>query len=169
MNVQPKISQAIDQLETTPNILRLFGNGLSEAQSSAKPSDVSWSVSEIIAHLVHTEHYCYGSRVQHILSGATAIVPSYDAKRFEAEGAYSGVPLMVGLARLGEARSVSARQLRGLKESDFGRRAIHESVGEFTLGELIYEWAAHDVGHIRQVAIVIRDVLYNPFIGSFRD
>ncbi len=168
MNIQPKMSQAIDQLETTPNILRLLAAGLSEAQALAKPSALSWSVAEIIAHLVHTERHVYQSRVQHIIFRGTAIVPSYDVKRFEAEGAYSGVNLKDGIASLADLRSESTQRLRRLKGSDFSRRATHESVGEFTLADLIYEWAAHDIGHIRQVAIVVRDVLYNPFIGPFR-
>jgi hypothetical protein len=169
MNIQPTVSQAIDQLELTPQVLHSLVRTLSEPQASAKPNATSWSVTEIIAHLLHTERNCYQPRVEHILCARTVIVPAYDATRFEAEGAYSGATLTAALSMLGDLRAECVRQLQGLTENDLARSATHESVGRFTLTDLIYEWAAHDVGHIRQVALVIRDVLYNPFIGPFRD
>jgi hypothetical protein len=150
-------------------VLRSLVGRLTDAQASAKPSPTGWSVAETVAHLAHTEEHCYQSRVEHILHGTTDIVPEYDVKRFEAEGSYSRIRVGEGLARLTGLRTQNVAALRGLADEDLQRSAIHESVGPFTLQDLVYEWVAHDVGHIRQIAIVMRDVLYTPFTGPFRD
>ena len=166
---QPTIEQVIAQLEATPTVLRALAGGLSDTQAAEKPAPTSWSIAEVIAHLAHTEQHCYEARISHILKGADASVAAYDAPRFEGEGAYSGVPVAEGLRRFDDLRTQNIATLRRLSEVDLRRNAVHESVGPFTLTDLLYEWTGHDVGHIRQIAIVLRDFVYGPFIGPFRD
>jgi hypothetical protein len=168
MDIRPSVSQVIQQLQATPEIIKLLASHLSDSQAAAKPTPNAWSVAEIVAHLAHTEEHCYEARVQRILDGGSSLVAAYDAKRFEREGAYA-TPFAPALTSLVQLRTKNVDRLRRLEPDDLVRGATHETVGAFTLEDLIYEWAAHDVGHIRQIAIVLRDVLYIPCIGPFRD
>jgi hypothetical protein len=46
--------------------------------------------------------------------------------------------------------------LRDLPAEAGGRKAFHRSAGEITLSQMLHEWALHDVGHIRQIAELVR-------------
>jgi hypothetical protein len=34
--------------------------------------------------------------------------------------------------------------------------ALHKEAGEITLSQMLHEWALHDLGHIRQIAELVR-------------
>jgi hypothetical protein len=36
------------------------------------------------------------------------------------------------------------------------RHAVHKEVGPITLAQMLNEWALHDLGHIRQIAELVR-------------
>jgi|GEM_PF-3709412 len=45
---------------------------------------------------------------------------------------------------------------RTLPRSAGGRKAMHKLAGEITLQQMLHEWAMHDLGHIRQIAELVR-------------
>jgi hypothetical protein len=46
--------------------------------------------------------------------------------------------------------------LRGLPADAASRKAGHQAAGEITLSHMLHEWALHDLGHIRQIAELVR-------------
>jgi hypothetical protein len=46
--------------------------------------------------------------------------------------------------------------LRDLPVEAGNRRATHSAVGEITLSQMLHEWVLHDLGHIRQIAELVR-------------
>jgi hypothetical protein len=50
----------------------------------------------------------------------------------------------------------NVRYLRRLSHEEGERLALHRVAGEITLAEMLHEWALHDLGHIRQVAELVR-------------
>ena len=71
-----------------------------------------------------------------------------------------------------EQRESNIEFLRGLPASAAERRAMHPRVGPITLGEMLHEWALHDLGHIRQIAELVRARKYlagaGPFAGYYQ-
>ena len=55
-----------------------------------------------------------------------------------------------------EQRETNVEFLRTLPRSAGNRRALHREAGEITLSQMLHEWALHDLGHIRQVAELVR-------------
>jgi hypothetical protein len=159
----------VTQLEATPRILQALTEGLGDGDTTAKPSPSSFSVAETIAHLHHVETHCYRPRISMILEQEVPLIPLYDAKRYEAEGAYHGTNAREALRAFSDVRSTNLSVLKALSLDRFARRGRHESVGLFTLGELASECAVHDLGHIRQIAIILRDTLYAPAMGAFNE
>jgi hypothetical protein len=49
-----------------------------------------------------------------------------------------------------------------------GRSGQHSSIGRITIGQLMNEWAFHDLGHIRQIAELFRSRAFFPAIGPFQ-
>ena len=58
--------------------------------------------------------------------------------------------------RFREQRQTNIEFMRGLPGSDGGRVALHKEAGEITLAQMLHEWAMHDIGHIRQIAELVR-------------
>ena len=55
-----------------------------------------------------------------------------------------------------DQRETNMEFLRGLPAEAGKRRAMHSSAGEITLSQMLHEWVLHDLGHIRQVAELVR-------------
>jgi len=55
-----------------------------------------------------------------------------------------------------EQRETNVEFLRSLPAEMAGRVATHREAGEITLAQMLHEWALHDLGHIRQVAELVR-------------
>jgi hypothetical protein len=50
--------------------------------------------------------------------------------------------------------------LRELTDADGKRTAVHKKVGPITLAQMLHEWSLHDLGHIRQIAELVRTRKY---------
>jgi hypothetical protein len=55
-----------------------------------------------------------------------------------------------------EQREKNIEFLENLPPGSGDRKANHAEVGEITLAQMLHEWALHDIGHIRQVAELVR-------------
>ena len=55
-----------------------------------------------------------------------------------------------------EQRETNVEYLRNLPRSAGERRARHQVVGEITLQQMLHEWVLHDLGHVRQIAELVR-------------
>lgn len=53
-------------------------------------------------------------------------------------------------------RETNIEFLRRLPRSAGQRKATHKVAGEITLQQMLHEWAMHDLGHIRQIAELVR-------------
>jgi hypothetical protein len=159
---------ALEQLEATPAILNLLAGGLTEDEAAWKPALERFSIAETVAHLAHAERHCYGTRWGQWASEEEPKFDSYDTDAFVAAGAYSGRPLREALAAFDHERSQNLVLLRSLPEGAADRTAIHALYGRITMSYLLYECATHDLGHIRQIAELLRAVRYFPRLGPFQ-
>ena len=55
-----------------------------------------------------------------------------------------------------DQRESNIELLRGLPAEAGNRKALHRAAGEITLSQMLHEWALHDLGHIRQIAELVR-------------
>ena len=62
----------------------------------------------------------------------------------------------VALHQFEELRENNIGFLRDLPVGAGDRVALHEEYGEITLSQMLHEWALHDLGHIRQIAELVR-------------
>jgi hypothetical protein len=53
-------------------------------------------------------------------------------------------------------RETNIEFMRNLPGSDGSRVALHKDVGEITLAHMLHEWVMHDLGHLRQIAELVR-------------
>src|SRR5262245_51893441 len=80
----------LGQLESTPEILRLLMEGLSEEDANWKPAPNRFSVAETLEHLSHTEGHYYRGRLERMVEDDNPAFEPYDQEAYFASGQYSG-------------------------------------------------------------------------------
>jgi hypothetical protein len=150
----PTVLPCLDLLEATPEILRGLMTELSEEDARWKPAPDRFSVAEVLAHLSHSEGACYRMRVDRFLAEQRPAFQPDDAQMYLA--LYRDADPDDAFNRFEEQRKANVEFLRGLPASAGARTATHQEYGEITLSEMLHEWALHDLGHVRQIAELVR-------------
>src|SRR5690242_3328027 len=144
----------LDLLEATPGILRGLMAELTEDDACWKPAPDRFSVAEVLAHLSHSEGHCYRMRLDRFLSETRPIFEPDDAQMYLE--LYRGADPEDAFDHFEEQREANVDYLRGLPPEVGSRVALHQEAGEITLDQMLHEWALHDLGHIRQIAELVR-------------
>ena len=144
----------LELLEAVPAILRGLMSEISDDDARWKPAEDRFSVAEVLSHLSHSEGHCYRSRLDRFLAE--------DLPEFEPDDAqmhleiYKNADPEEDFAHFEEQRETNIELLRGLSADAGSRKAMHREAGEITLAQMLHEWALHDLGHVRQVAELVR-------------
>jgi len=141
-------------LEATPEILRGLMSELSEEDARWKPAPDRFSIAEVLAHLSHSEGHCYRARVDRFLAEEMPEFEPDDAQMYLE--LYKNADPEEEFAQFEEQREMNVERLRRLPAAAGNRRARHREAGEITLSQMLHEWALHDLGHVRQVAELVR-------------
>jgi hypothetical protein len=145
----------LDLLEATPQILRGLMAGLSHDDVRWKPASDRFSIGEVWAHLSHSEWHCYRRRVDQFMSEERPELEPDEAS-FHLE-LYRNADPEDAFDHFEEQRKTNIAYLRGLPASAGRRVAYHKGAAtEITLQNMLHEWAMHDLGHIRQIAELVR-------------
>jgi hypothetical protein len=157
----------LDLLEATPDILRSLMCELSSEDAQWKPAQDRFSVAEVLAHLSHSEGCCYRMRVDLFMTEDMPELEPDDAQMYL--DLYRGRNAEEEFAHFEEQRGTNIEFLRGLPAGAEDRRAFHKEAGEITLAQMLHEWALHDLGHIRQIAELVRARRYLAGAGPLGD
>jgi len=159
---------ALDHLAATPDIFRALLTGVSEEQVNWIPAPGRFSIAELLEHVSHVEAHYFRAGMDRILAGGAAEIEPYDQNAFYAAGTYSNRDAEESLAHWEDQRDDNLEFLRGLEPGALLRAGRHPELGEVTFANLLNEWAMHDLGHVRQLAELVRAQMYYPELGPFR-
>ena len=154
--MQFSIDKSIEILERTPHVLIQLTNNLSADWTMNNEGGETWSVFDVIGHLIHGEKTDWITRMEIILSeGTNKDFEPFD--RFAQLEESKGKSLEQLLKEFLVAREVSLTKLIGFKltENDFNKTGIHPKFGAVTLSQLIAAWTVHDLDHISQISRVM--------------
>lgn len=144
----------LNLLEATPAILRGLMSEITEEDARWKPAPERFSIAEVLAHLSHSEGHCYRARLDRFLSEEMPEFEPDDAQ-MHLELYKNGDP-EEDFGHFEDQRETNVEVLRGLPADAGSRKARHQAAGEITLSQMLHEWALHDLGHIRQIAELVR-------------
>jgi len=143
-------------LSTTPmrwlNLTETLPNDL----LTQSPAANEWSALECLQHLHDAESWVFPVRVQALLNGEDIVAFDPDTEGTK-DLLWTPAELAADFARL-RTQSLSILEYLGLP--DLARSGKHSELGVVTLGELLHEWAAHDLMHTVQA----ERALMQPFI-----
>jgi len=127
-----------------------------------------WSALDCLRHLLDTERDVFPMRVRTFLAGQdlAAFNPETQGSR---DTGQTPKELAAEFARL---RAASLALLDQVTADDLARTVRHSELGPVTLGELLHEWAGHDLMHTVQAERSLMQpfiVACGPWRSYFRD
>jgi len=141
-------------LAATPDILRGLMCELSDEDARWKPAPDRFSIAEVLAHLSHSEGHCYRERLDRFMAEERPEFEPDDAQFYL--DLYRDAEPEEAFDHFEDQRITNVELLRTLTDEQGERVAMHLEAGEITLNQMLHEWALHDLGHIRQIAELVR-------------
>ena len=154
--MEPDLQQTISLLARTPAALNALLRDLPETWTLRNEGEKTWSVFDVVGHLIHGERTDWIPRVKTVLeSGETQAFAPFDRGGHARE--IQGKALAQLLDEFARVRSENLDKLRALhlRPEDLARRGRHPSLGVVTLSQLLATWAAHDLTHLHQISRVM--------------
>jgi hypothetical protein len=154
--MEHSLPDTISLLTRTPAALDALLRDLPETWTSRNQGGDTWSVFDIVGHLIHAERVNCLPRVRMVLEfGETKAFDSFDRLGHIRES--QGKSLGQLLDEFAALRSESLHELKrlNLQREDLERRGRHPALGVVTLSELLASWAAHDLTHLHQISRVM--------------
>ncbi|MBC7809516.1 MAG: DinB family protein [Burkholderiales bacterium] len=131
-------------------IIQALVMGVTQAEAQVRPTPESWSILEVIGHLVDEEREDFRQRVDFILNRPGEEWPPIHPGAWVTERKYNERDLEQSLNDFLAERSKSLAFLRGLDSADWNASHMTE-FGERKAGQLLGSWVAHDNLHMRQL------------------
>jgi hypothetical protein len=162
------IEPGTEVLRRTPSALRAMLSGLSDAWITSDEGPGTWSPYQVVGHLTHIEECDWIDRTRAILEHGTS-------RAFEPVDREAGFTRFAGwtlerlLDRFADVRAENLETMRELVGvDDLGRRGVHPTFGEVTLGQLLATWVVHDLNHTDQIAKTMAKQ-YGRAVGPWRE
>lgn len=144
------IQRIVTQLDCNAQAIRALVAGCSAQQARWKPDATSWSVLEVINHLLDEEREDFRARIDAALYRSEELWFRINPPGWVTERGYNQRELEPSLQGFLEARAESLEWLRGLGEVDWAQE--HQApFGTIRAGDFLAAWVAHDVLHMRQL------------------
>ncbi len=143
-------------LARTPATLATLLRDLPDPWVRENEGPCTWSVFDVIGHLIHGERTDWIPRARIILEhGDSRPFEPFD--RFAQLEANSGASLAELLARFAALRAENLVMLDslGLTPAKLALPGRHPELGAVTLGQLLSTWVVHDLNHLAQIARVM--------------
>jgi hypothetical protein len=164
----PDALPGIPVLEQTPIIIEKIVWAATEEQLHWKPAPDRWSIAEVLAHMADVEVAVFRGRIEKMMAEKNPAVLPYDQNAAYAEGKYSRGRARENLKLFCHERDRSLSALRYVTLAAAGRTAKHAELGTITVGQIMNQWAFHDLGHIKQISELYRTRAFHPYTGPFQ-
>ncbi|HUH62277.1 MAG TPA: DinB family protein [Terracidiphilus sp.] len=167
MNAPDSFSQTIALLERTPAALNALLRGLPDAWTQRNEGEGTWSVFDVVGHLIHGERADWIPRARRILeSGESKPFDRFDRFAQERESQGKTLPQLLGEFASLRAEKLDELRAMNLSEADLEKRGTHPALGVVTLSQLLSTWAAHDLTHLHQISRIMA-VQYREAVGPW--
>jgi hypothetical protein len=124
--------------------------GVSDRQARWKPDLTSWSILEVVNHVLDEEKEDFRVRLDYTLHRRGEPWPPIDPAGWVTSRGYSEKDLEPSLDQFLAEREASLAWLKELAAPEWG--ATYEaSFGPISAGDLLAAWVAHDLLHMRQL------------------
>ncbi|EDL64588.1 DinB family protein [Bacillus sp. SG-1] len=151
------LDEAVEILERTPQTLEHFLSGLSENWILSDEGEGTWSVIQIIDHLIEGEKTNWLPRLEMMVSGENETFPPFD--RFAHLKQDSKGSLEQRFQEYRRIREVNILKIKQMinPESHLDLTGVHPAFGQVKVRELLSTWVVHDLTHISQIVRIMAE------------
>jgi len=121
--------------------------GLRREALLAHPVPNTWSIQQIVVHLLDSDLFAAG-RMRRTIAESEPKVDAYDETAFASSLFYEEQDLQDVVAAFAANRRILANTLRRLPDIAFDRVALHPEAGRVTLGAFVRAYAHHLDHHL---------------------
>ncbi|MGI9013469.1 MAG: DinB family protein [Phycisphaerales bacterium] len=146
------IKSIVDRLARHTRAIAAVLDGVDDVEAHYKPTQVDWSIVEIVNHLVDEETEDFRTRIEMTLRDPTTNWPPIDPKAAVVERNYQQRDLQTSLQNFRSLREGTVAWLRMQFDADWASSYEHPVLGRIRAGDLLVSLAAHDLLHVRQIA-----------------
>ncbi len=149
------LPKTIEILERTPQVLIELTKDLSPVWTHKNEGGDTWSVYDVIGHLIHGEKTDWTIRTDIILHHADKNFTPFD--RFAQFENSKNKTLSQLLDEFKTARERNLEKLKSFQitQDDLFKTGIHPTFGKITLQQMLAAWVVHDLDHISQICRVM--------------
>lgn len=145
-----ELDRFIVQMADNARGIRALAGGVSEEQARFKPGPDSWSILEVVNHLLDEEREDFRVFLDLVLHRPGEPRPKIAPQAWVTERGYNRRDLGESLQGFAAARETSLAWLRGLSSPDW--EATYQAPwGPIRAGDVFAAWVAHDLLHMRQL------------------
>ncbi len=168
--MEQSLERTVAVLERTPAGLAALLTGLPEEWTRSNEGEGTWSVFDVVVHLINCEKTDWVPRARTILEsegGEVREFPPFDRWGGIRESQSKAMgEVLENFARL---RAENLRMVRewNLSAEQMAMRGMHPVLGQVTLAQLMATWAAHDLNHLHQISRVMAHQ-YREAVGPWR-
>lgn len=149
------LNKSIEILTNTPVAVSALLNHLSDDWTMNNEGENTWTVKEVVAHLIVCEETNWMPRIRLILDSPESVfAPMNMQEHFEIAQNHPLSELLIKFSRLRES-AINELTRYKLREADLLKNATHPVIGKVNLSQLISTWTAHDLTHLAQIARIM--------------
>jgi uncharacterized damage-inducible protein DinB len=139
--------QLIDEYERAAGKLRDAVAGLTPGQLNATPIPATWSIQQIIVHLMDAD-LIWTDRAKRVIAEDHPTLLAYDQSRFAAALHYELWPADEAITIFELNRKNFAKVLRALPDAALQRKGMHNEAGEMSLADMLPRIVRHVEHHL---------------------
>jgi len=154
--MQHNLPDTISLLARTPAALNAFLRDLPETWTFQNEGENTWSVFDVVGHLIHAERADWVPRVKILLQfGETKSFDPFDREGHAREIRGKSLPQLLDIFARVRSENLAELLALNLRQEDLARCGRHPVFGTVTLSALLATWAAHDLTHLHQISRVM--------------
>lgn len=144
-------SDLIAKFEAGPGIVERAVAGLTAAQLDALPVAGTWSIRQIVVHLLDSD-VAATHRIRRIIAEDVPLLIAYDETAFSKRLRYERTDLARVLRMLADNRAWCGELLRQLEPAEWARVGIHNQRGKVSIEEFVKIYIHHIDHHVGFIA-----------------
>lgn len=130
--------------------IRALVKGVSDQQARRKPDPASWSILEVVSHLLDEEREDFRVRLDYTLHHPGEPWPPIDPGGWVTSRSYNEKDPKATLDQFLAEREASLAWLKTLSAPEW-KTTYEAPLGPISAGDLFAAWVAHDLLHMRQL------------------
>ena len=149
------IENSVPILRNTPSVLRAITKDLPDDWLYSNEGGDTWSVYDIVGHLLHGELTDWIARLEKVLSANDKEFIPFDRFAQFTESKDKSLAQLLDEFEEAHNRNVTILLMKNIGPELHNEEGIHPAFGKVKLSQLLATWTAHDLGHIGQIARVM--------------